>query len=106
MSEPLYTFIRGTGWVPTTYRQFECTDVGGRRLLLVDRLPQKGDRYLSIRTDTSTGARMRNWLNDPARVDRYFREFSRRMAWKRFEELTKRRTPARGDLLYVVVESV
>lgn len=52
MTEPIYSYVRGQGWVPRVIEGQEFTLLCGTRVRIEKRLPEAGERYQAV-DDTS-----------------------------------------------------
>lgn len=89
MTEPIYTYIPGAGWVVETPPKERCLAFTshGRQWLIIERKPDEGEIYCYAGTsndvyNTREGtARLDQWAsryfqwNDPAREPRYSSEY-------------------------------
>lgn len=48
MTEPVYEYVKGKGWIIPEYRQKEVTFKDGRRALIIDRPPRVGEYEASL----------------------------------------------------------
>lgn len=82
VTEPVYEYIRGKGWNPKYERSIVTKDRDGKSIIVIERVPNKGEAYCCIsKNDTEFWDANNNCIKFDELVSRHIQKFALNQFW-------------------------